>query len=84
MAEASPIEFDRQETGTKIRLATEEPHGIQSAVVKGIIHVTGAGLMTSHVTETDVRGERCLQAGVLGTGRTGEVVSVRISASVCQ
>ena len=83
MAEASPIEFDRQETGIKTRLATEEHHGIQSAVVKGIIHVTGAGLTTSHVTEIDVREERCLPAGGLDTGRTGEVVSVWITPSIC-
>jgi len=75
VAEASPTGFDRQGTGIKIRLATEERHGIWSAVVKEIIpviHVTGAGRMRSHVRKTDVREESCLQAEGRGTGKTEE------------
>lgn len=85
MAEASPTGFDRQGTGIKIRLATEERHGIWSAVVKEIIHVihvTGAGRMRSHVTKTGAREESCLQAEGRGTGKTEEAVSVCITASV--
>lgn len=83
VAEASPTGFDRQGTGIKIRLATEELHGIWSAVVIGIIpvsHVTGTGRTRSHVTKTDAREESCLQAEVRGTLRTEEEVSVCVTA----
>ena len=85
VAEVSPTGFDRLGTGIKIHLATEEHHGIWSAVVKGIIHVihvTGAGRMRSHVTKNDVREESCPQAEGRGTGKTEGAVSVCITASV--
>lgn len=85
VAEVSPIGFDRQETGIKIRLATEERPGIWSAVVKGIIHVirvTGAGRTRSHVTKTDVREESRPQAEGRDTGKTEGAVSVCNTASV--
>ena len=85
VAEASPTGFDRQGTGIKIRLATEELHGIWSAVVIGIIpvsHVTGTGRTRRHVTKTDAREESCLQAEVQGTLRTEEEVSVCVTAFV--
>lgn len=73
VAEVSPTGFDRQGTGIKIHLATEEHHGIWNAVVKEIIHVihvTGTDRMRSHVTKTDVREESCPRAEGRGTGKT--------------
>lgn len=85
MVEASPTGIDRQGTGIKIPLATEEHHGMWSAVVKGIIHVTHvteAGRMRSHVTKTGVREESCPQAEGRGTGKKEGAVSVCITASI--
>jgi len=85
VAEASPKGVDHQGTGIKIHLAREERHGIWSAVVIGIIpvsHVNGTGRTRSHVTKRDAREESCLQAEVRGTLRTGEEVSVCVTAFV--
>lgn len=85
VAEASPTGVDHQGTGIKIRLATEDRHGIWSAVVIGIIpvsHVTGTGRTRSHVTKKGAREESCLQAEVRGTLRTEEEVSVCVTAFV--
>lgn len=67
--EASPTECDRQGTGTKSLLATEEHHGILSVAVKENTHVTAAGLMMSHVIGTDGPEESCPRAEDRGTGR---------------
>ena len=74
MIEASPNACDRQETGTKNLLVTEEDHGRQRVAGKESIHVIETGPRMSHVTGKGSQEESCRQVVDQNSGRRGKAV----------
>lgn len=72
MIEASPNACDRQETGTKNLLVTEEDHGIQRVAGKESIHVIETGPRMSHVIGKGSQEESCRQVVDQNSGRRGK------------
>lgn len=72
MIEASPNACDRQETGTKNLLVTEEDHGRQRVAGKENTHVIETGPRTSHVIGKESHAESSRQVVDQNNGRIGK------------